>query len=104
MGIPGGNPNNALRDFLSHYLTKYHRDKVYLFSTIELHILCLVQLNIFLNVDFMAKNPKKYKNDRPYLNLQLLPNCSHQKSFTLHFLIFSIKILNIASYLAIFGS
>ena len=37
------------RDFLAHKLAKYqyfHRDNVYSFSTVNLHIICLFQLNI----------------------------------------------------------
>ena len=45
------------------------------------------------------KKPKSARN-RPYLSLQLWPNCSHQKKVhTLHFPIFSLEILNIASQL-----
>ena len=33
-------------------------DQVYSFSTIKLHILCLLYVNFSLNVDYMAKNRK----------------------------------------------
>ena len=73
------------RDFLAHK-----------FNSINLHILCLFQRNAFFSVDFMSKkNPQKLQK-RPYLCLQLLPNCSHQKSFT-HFSIFSLEIFYMAS-------
>ena len=64
---------------------------------INLHIFCLFQLNISLDVDFLAKNAQNW----PYLSLKLLPNRSHQKSFTpyVHFSIFSFEILNMTSKL-----
>ena len=48
-----------------------------------MHIVSLFQLNISLNVDFvagMAGGPGKC-TDRPYLSLRLFPNCSHQGGF-----------------------
>ena len=42
----------------------------------------MFQLNISLNVDFIAIKPPKSVQNRPYLSLQLLPNFSRQKSFT----------------------
>ena len=48
--------NWYFRDFLAHKLAKYQ----YFFnSSVNLHILCLFQLNISLNMDFMAKKHQK---------------------------------------------
>ena len=46
-----------LRYFLAHNLTKYQYflwGQVYSLSTFKLHIPCLFQINISLNVDFIA--------------------------------------------------
>ena len=47
------------RDFLAHNLAKYQyfliQNQLYSFSTINIHIIYLFQLNISVNMDFMVK-------------------------------------------------
>ena len=68
---------------------------------VPLHFFCVFQVNYSSNMDFMAKNPENAQN-RPYLSLLLLlfhPIAITKKFHSLHFSIFSLELLNIASQL-----
>ena len=64
------------KDLLTHNLAKYQ----YLSMRQSLFVACfgLIYLKMWI---LWPKNPKNAQN-RPYLSLKLLLNCSHQKSFT----------------------
>ena len=70
--------------------------QVYSFSAIKLNILRLFQLNVSLNVDFMATPTPKHKIGHmavwTFTKLQSL-----KKFHTIHYSIFSLENLNVAS-------
>ena len=90
----------TFRDFVAHKLAKYQYfqwNQLYSFSTINLHNLCTFQLNISLNVDFMAIKPQKVHKIGHISVCNFYPIVATKKVHTLNFSIFLLEILNMAS-------
>ena len=75
----------TFRDFSAHKLTKYEYFSMkpilfvqYYQFTYSLH----VSTQYILKCVFYVHKTTTSAQNRPYLSLQLLPNCCHQKSFT----------------------
>ena len=75
----------TFRDFLTHKLAKYQyfSMKPSLFvKYYQFTYSLLVSAQYILECGFYDHKTSKSEQNRPYLSLQLLPNCSHQKSPT----------------------
>ena len=73
------------RDFLAHISAKYQyfsmRPSLFDQYYQTTHSLLISSQNV-LKCEFCGLKTPKNPQNRPYLSLQLLPNCSHLKSFT----------------------